>query len=86
MAEMSDYQKTRLESLEKFKSAVNDLVETMDVCIGWMFGLLTVGTPVLIYFKPLNLEGTSGAIIAFIFCFVICCISIVWRKIAVAKI
>lgn len=84
MAEMTDYEKRRMTELENFKSAINGLIQVMDVGIGWIWVFVSIGFPMLIYFKPLNIEGVSGAIGSFIFFSVLALISIIWRKLGVA--
>ena len=62
LEQLKDKEK-KAEELQKFKYAVDRVVDVLYGSIVWSWGILGVGVPVLIYFKPLPQESIVQAIV-----------------------
>lgn len=82
---MEDWQKQKLDRLEKFQRTVSAIVDGLDTAIKWILFLLTVGITALIYFKPLEATGTTQAIVFALCLSVFSFIGYGWTKVALIR-
>ena len=80
--ELNSYQKERLDRLEKFERTVRRVTEGLGIAIIWVWVIVTIGSVALVYYKPVEANGTLqgillGVLLAFLFM-----ISYGWTKVA----
>ena len=61
--ELNSYQKERLDRLEKFERTVRRVTEGLGIAIIWVWVIVTIGSVALVYYKPVEANGTLQGIL-----------------------
>lgn len=80
-----DYDKRKLDRLEKFEGVVINVLDTIDVAIGWVWAITTASLTAFLYFKPIETSGTLQAGFILVVMLFLVVMSVIWRAVGKSK-
>lgn len=82
---IEDYEKRKLDRLEKFERTVSGVLDTIDLAISWVWAILILALTAFLYFKPIEATPTLQAGFMLVTLLFLLIISVIWRAIGKSK-